>query len=306
MPHSPLIERFEGQQGKRLLMDTLSTQWLIGHDRRLADAFAAVAELRELTAGEVLISQGKSDNDIYFLLAGSLSIVVNGREVAVRTSGHHVGEMALIEPSLRRTATNIAREQTLVARISEPAFAQIADATPKLWRALASELARRLKEREKFHRPPNPHPNIFIGSSTEALSIASAVSDLIPSTVATATLWSKGLFGASRFPIDDLEALLPNSDFAVLVVAADDRLNFRGEDFDAPRDNVVFELGLFMGALTRTRTFILAPNGLKLKIPTDLLGLTQLRYMPDQADPKAAVAAAIEELLAQVHKQGPR
>ncbi len=306
MLHSPLIQRFEGNGGKRLLTDALSAQWLVGHDRELADALADAAELRELTVGEVLITQGDSDNDFYFVLAGSLSIVVNGREVAIRNSGHHVGEMALIDPSLRRTATNTAREQTLVARITEPAFVQIADATPRLWRALASELARRLKEREKFHRQPNPRPKIFVGSSTEALSIASAVTELIPTTIATATLWSQGVFGASRFPIDDLETLLPISDFAVLVVAPDDRLTFRGEEFDAPRDNVVFELGLFMGALARTRTFILVPNGLKLKIPTDLLGLNQLRYSPDQSDPKVAVAAAIEELLAQVQKQGPR
>lgn len=306
MPHSFLIQRFEGERGKRLLADALSAQWLVGHDRRLAEALADAAELRELVVGEVLIAQGDPDNDIYFVLAGSLSIVVNGREVAIRTSGHHVGEMALIDPSLRRTATNTAREQTLVACITEPAFVQIADSTPRLWRALASELARRLKEREKFHRQPNRHPKVFVGSSTEARSIASAVTELIPTTIASATLWSKGVFGASRFPIDDLEALLPNSDFAVLVVAPDDRITFRGEEFDAPRDNVVFELGLFMGALARTRTFILAPNGMKLKIPTDLLGLTQLRYSPDQADPKVAVAAAIEELLTQVQKQGPR
>jgi len=131
MPHSPLIQRFEGQRGKRLLVDALSAQWLVGHDRNLAEALANAAELRELTAGEVLIAQGDSDNDIYFVLAGSLSIVVNGREVAIRTSGYHVGEMALIDPSLRRTATNTAREQTLVARV-QVEIARLANMAPRL------------------------------------------------------------------------------------------------------------------------------------------------------------------------------
>src|SRR5690606_34329084 len=43
-----------------------------------------------------------------------------------------------------------------------------------------------------------------------------------------------------------------------------------------PRDNVVFEAGLFGGALRMRRTFILHANGAKL--PTDLLGLTCVRY----------------------------
>ncbi|MGA8487479.1 MAG: TIR domain-containing protein, partial [Gaiella sp.] len=44
-------------------------------------------------------------------------------------------------------------------------------------------------------------------------------------------------------------------------------------------DNVVFEAGLFGGALGIRRTFILHANGAKL--PTDLLGLTSIRYDPD-------------------------
>jgi Predicted nucleotide-binding protein containing TIR-like domain len=44
----------------------------------------------------------------------------------------------------------------------------------------------------------------------------------------------------------------------------------------SPRDNVVFEAGLFGGALGMRRTFILHANGAKL--PTDLLGLTSVRY----------------------------
>src|SRR4029078_10475109 len=48
---------------------------------------------------------------------------------------------------------------------------------------------------------------------------------------------------------------------------------------DAPRDNVVFEAGLFGGALGMRREVILHTRGAKL--PTDLLGLTTIRYDPD-------------------------
>ena len=44
----------------------------------------------------------------------------------------------------------------------------------------------------------------------------------------------------------------------------------------SPRDNVVFEAGLFGGVLGMRRTFILHASGAKL--PTDLLGLTCVRY----------------------------
>ena len=47
----------------------------------------------------------------------------------------------------------------------------------------------------------------------------------------------------------------------------------------APRDNVVFEAGLFGGAIGMRRTFILHARGAKL--PTDLLGMTSIRYDPD-------------------------
>jgi hypothetical protein len=57
----------------------------------------------------------------------------------------------------------------------------------------------------------------------------------------------------------------------------------------SPRDNVVFEAGLFGGALGMRRTFILHASGSKL--PTDLLGLTSVRY-----DGSAETATEIEAM----------
>jgi predicted nucleotide-binding protein len=53
----------------------------------------------------------------------------------------------------------------------------------------------------------------------------------------------------------------------------------------SPRDNVVFEAGLFGGALGIRRTFILHATGSKL--PSDLLGLTSVRYDPAVTSPAA-------------------
>jgi len=78
------------------------------------------------------------------------------------------------------------------------------------------------------------------------LPIAEAISTRIPVDLAIVQLWTHDVFGPSRFPIEDLEAQLDRADFAVLVLRPDDRVESRGKEHDAPRDNVVFELGLFM------------------------------------------------------------
>ncbi|MGC4089434.1 MAG: nucleotide-binding protein [Polyangiaceae bacterium] len=122
----------------------------------------------------------------------------------------------------------------------------------------------------------------------------------------TVTIWSEGVFGASRSTIEALEVQLRLSDFAVLVAAKDDTVRSRGEEKDAPRDNVIFELGLFMGALSRTRTFLLVPRGTDLKIPSDLLGQTPLLFDPSEPDLAKALLAATGELADIIERNGAK
>jgi hypothetical protein len=70
-------------------------------------------------------------------------------------------------------------------------------------------------------------------------------------------------------------------DFAVLVLTDDDQITCRKVTQASPRDNVVFELGLFMGALGRRRAFPLVAQTADgaPKIPSDLLGNTAV-YLP--------------------------
>lgn len=128
----------------------------------------------------------------------------------------------------------------------------------------------------------------------------------IPNEVAVVKLWTRGVFGASSFPVDDLATLVKIADFAVLVIGADDLVTSRGNQSDAPRDNVIFELGLCMGDLSRSRTFILAPKGIKVKIPSDLFGLTCLEFDPPPAKPGDAVGTAVKDLAAIIIENGPR
>jgi hypothetical protein len=70
----------------------------------------------------------------------------------------------------------------------------------------------------------------------------------------------------------------------------------------SPRDNVVFEAGLFGGALGIRRTFILHADGSKL--PSDLLGLTSVRY--DPAGGAAEVRAINQKLRKAIDSEGRR
>ena len=90
------------------------------------------------------------------------------------------------------------------------------------------------------------------------------------------------------------------------VIGADDLVTSRGNQSHAPRDNVIFELGLCMGDLSRSRTFILAPKGIKVRIPSDLFGLTLLEFDPPPAKPGDAVGAAVTDLADIITKNGPR
>jgi CRP/FNR family cyclic AMP-dependent transcriptional regulator len=301
-----MLGRFQGDAGSRRLIDLLRGQVLLCADPEVAPELAKVATVRELLPGEILIRQGGTDNDLFFVLSGRFRIFVNGREVANRDAGQHLGEMAIIDPSSRRSATAIASEQSIIAQVDETAFLALADRNPQLWRRLALVLSQRLSERRKFHAEPNSKPILFIGSSKEHLAIAESVAVSIPDPLASTTLWSTGVFGASGFPVDDLETQVGIADFALLVAGADDQVTSRGVASDAPRDNVIFELGLFMGALSRSRTFVLVPKGTKIKLPTDLLGLNCLQFDARAADPIVSVADAVSELCDIMVKCGPK
>jgi hypothetical protein len=125
-------------------------------------------------------------------------------------------------------------------------------------------------------------PRIFLGSSGQQEKLVQALTRGLQD-VADVDPWTS-VFNPGVSTLDRLVELTREVDFAAFVFAQDDWTT-RGGLPDAPpgeaspRDNVVFEAGLFGGALGIRRTFILHANGAKL--PTDLLGLTSVRYDPD-------------------------
>jgi CRP/FNR family transcriptional regulator, cyclic AMP receptor protein len=310
---SSMLRRFEGAKGRKALIEVLRTHAaILQHDVAIATKVANCVTLHELAQGDVLIRQDNTDNDLFFVLSGTFRIFVNGREIAERGVGQHLGEMAIIDPSSRRTATVAASAPSVVARMSGAEYLALANEHPGIWRATALTLCHRLDARKKFHPVPNETPRVFLGSSRESLRVAEALKTAIEALAKTKSLnltvviWSDGVFGASQSAIEALEVQLRLSDFAVLVAGKDDKVRSRSKQTDAPRDNVIFELGLFMGALSRKRTFLLVPRGVDLKIPSDLLGQTPLQFDPTKRDRAKALLVPAGELVGIVQKNGAK
>ncbi|MHB8902183.1 MAG: TIR domain-containing protein [Thermoguttaceae bacterium] len=282
---SSLKSRFGGPDGRRRLIDAIKSQRLVEHDEALATAIIDAGELVEFETGTQLISQGDGDNDAYFIIDGEAGIFVNARPVATRTARDSVGEMALIDPSVRRAASVAALTTLTALKISEPKFKAITENNARVWRALAMIIADRLRQRNQFHRSPNDVPVLFIGSSVEGLAIAQEIQLGLKHDKIKVRPWSMpGVFGPGGVSIDVLMKEVDLSDFAAFVFGPDDKIFSREEEYDAPRDNVVFELGLFMGQLDRNRSFIIKDHHADIKIPTDLLAVTPITYFAKEGE----------------------
>ena len=151
-----LLKSFQGAEGRLRLINALISQPLIG-DNDLAVAVEPYLKLAEVFAGTYLIRQGASDTDLFLILSGTFSVAIDGRVVACKKAGEHVGEMAVVDPFRPRSASVTATSDSVVARITEPDFSALADRYPRLWRRIALELANRLRDGNGADREKTGH-----------------------------------------------------------------------------------------------------------------------------------------------------
>ncbi len=125
-------------------------------------------------------------------------------------------------------------------------------------------------------------PRIFIASAVESLDVADAFNVNLDHQ-AEVTIWKHG-FSLSQNTIDSLVRMAESVDFAIFIFTPDDIADIRNQQKHIVRDNVVFELGLFVGTLGKERCFIVKPRDTDLHLPTDLLGLTPADYNGERSD----------------------
>ena len=127
-------------------------------------------------------------------------------------------------------------------------------------------------------------PKIFIGSSAESVEIAYALQQSLEPQIEV-TVWDQGIFEPSGYTLEDLSDKMNEFHFAAFVFSGDDLVKIRNKEQFTPRDNVIFELGLFIGTLGRKKCFIIIPrDNNELRIPTDLIGMTYLLFDSKRED----------------------
>lgn len=139
-----MIEKFQGRDGRPALMDALRRQFLVDGSSDIAEKIASSMQLKEYEPGEAIFSQGERGGDICLILAGKVSIRVDGQEVAILDADTHVGEIGMLEPFKGRSATVLAMDTIVAAHLTQTRFFDIAKMHPDLWRRLALELGHRL------------------------------------------------------------------------------------------------------------------------------------------------------------------
>ncbi|HEV2859666.1 MAG TPA: nucleotide-binding protein [Pyrinomonadaceae bacterium] len=147
---------------------------------------------------------------------------------------------------------------------------------------------------------------IFIGSSEKNIGVARAVAKVLNRNgCGGAEVWDEVVAKLGKSFLETLVEIRGDYDFAVMIWASDDVTESKGTTVGSPRDNVVFECGLFMGALGRERVFVVHDKA--AKIPSDFAGITLAPYDGARAaggEVEGALLDACSDIAAQI-KQSP-
>lgn len=129
---------------KSRVREFLGAHPLMAQEEQLIAEGAECSELVQLGFDDMLIGMGREDCQLFLIFSGRLDVIVDGQEVVRRMTGETVGELELVSPHIKRIATVVARDQSIVGSISEADFAKLAIRYPVLWRNIARNLVSRL------------------------------------------------------------------------------------------------------------------------------------------------------------------
>jgi len=141
-------------------------------------------------------------------------------------------------------------------------------------------------------------PRLFIGSASETLPIAKALRAELEEKADT-RLWNETI-EIGEFTLDGLRREAAGCDFAVFVWGTEDISISRGQRAGAPRDNVVYEAGMFAGTLGESRVFVVRASD--TKVPSDMLGISTGIFDPAAPD----IATIAKQIGRRVDKLGQK
>src|SRR4051812_26558880 len=147
---------------------------------------------------------------------------------------------------------------------------------------------------------------VFVASSSEQIEVANAAAAALHSPQLEVKVWDEDTFDFSDSYMESLEKELDRADFAVVILTADDPANVRKKKVNLPRDNVIFELGLFSGRLGRKRCFFVLDAASGTEIASDLSGVNPVKFYRDGKAGQPSLKAQMEKLRKQMLDQDVR
>lgn len=266
------------------VVSAVKEQKIVAGNERLASRIAEIGEVKEVPRGATIIQQGGEDNEVSLIVRGSFDIVVHGKTLARRVAGDHVGEMAAILPLQRRAASVVAAEDSTVVRLTDAQVGELGEQFPQIWRYFAKELAHRVEQRNTVASARNEKVRFFVAAPTSVHGTAHEIRTILSAEGFHVDVWEEGAFRGGQYSIENLERKLDQSDIGVVIAEP-----------GTGHDNVIFELGFFMGRLGRNRTFLVEPRSEQINLPHELAGVNTITYQDGnllQASRHLASAAA--------------
>src|SRR5262245_29260835 len=101
-------------------------------------------------------------------------------------------------------------------------------------------------------------PRVLIGVSRESLPLARAIQVELEIELDT-SIWNQGVFAPGQPAVESLEEAVREFDAAIVVLTAEDLAPPRAGVRGTPRDRVLYQLGLLVGALGRGQVFLVRP-----------------------------------------------
>ncbi len=139
---------------------------------------------------------------------------------------------------------------------------------------------------------------IFIGSSSEELELAKTAKSILERdfdvTIWNDSVWDTSIFRINNNFLNDLLRASLQFDFGILIGTTDDEVKYRGNSVMQPRDNVLFELGLFIGRLGLSNCAFVIDK--ELKVLTDITGISLSRFEKDNTNSYISAIDKVGEL----------
>ena len=123
-----------------------------GLDRVALARLVAHIEPQPIEAGAVVCEQGDPSEALYIVVRGRLGVFVRAdagieRRISSLGPGDYFGEIGLLVPGTRSATVRVETDGELL-RLDREAFLRLLDEDPRAGRAVASALARRLRQRD--------------------------------------------------------------------------------------------------------------------------------------------------------------